>query len=527
MSRLYRTLLGIQSGPPVGTFAVTFTVKEWFLDPDNSFIDTEIAALHYMTVNIVGIESKLTNAQGQAIFNLQPGTYTWQVFDNARYLTTRQGSITVTDSSIVVDVKIYACLYKPTEVWDMINNEGYVPVATAAELDGLRNTGSRTMGSGTVFVGSYAVIALSGKNIQVATNIKVLNWGSIGTNNSPHSGTYDGNELFVQVYGDALFFAISSSLLKNIRLYVEYENTLTQSTGGLARGMSGVSIIDNCIIYGNIINHIQERTGGIIGSLTSGNCTIINSGCFVNITCSTPSCGGLVGYNQGSSISNSFYIGTINASHQFVGGIVGWNNPGEINGCFCEIIMNNNGNPPTYVMMGGIVGRNWQGGNITKCSVIGEINYTGALSRGLIGGIAGFHENTISTNIIISNCWSGVRLNCVNNEIGGLVGTNRRNIVSCYSCGEVIGVGSSVGGLSGANTGTITNCYYDTQTSGRSDTGKGLPRTTAQLQAGTASSFINPDGTIDGTQNAANAMFTGWDNNTWNFQDNTKYPKLK
>jgi hypothetical protein len=60
-----------------------------------------------------------------------------------------------------------------------------------------------------------------------------------------------------------------------------------------------------------------------------------------------------------------------------------------------------------------------------------------------------------------------------------------------------------------------------------SDTGKGLPRTTAQMKYGTASSFINSDGTTDATEDPANAMYTAWSTDIWDFLTTADYPELK
>jgi hypothetical protein len=137
----------MQGEPPLGN--VVFTVKEWFLDPEDDFIDTEIGALQGITVKIIGQTEKVTNVNGQVGFNLANGTYTYQVYEMDSQLTTVQGEITVS-GTLAVDVKLYECLYTPTEVQELIDDDSYVPVATATELNDLRNTGSRTMGAGTI-----------------------------------------------------------------------------------------------------------------------------------------------------------------------------------------------------------------------------------------------------------------------------------------------------------------------------------------------------------------------------------------
>jgi len=131
---------------------------------------------------------------------------------------------------------------------------------------------------------------------------------------------------------------------------------------------------------------------------------------------------------------------------------------------------------------------------------------------------------------VYQNCHADM-CNIIDNStaryVGGFVGRNDRPISNCYSTGAPEGI-SNLGGFCGlvSTNSSITNSYYDTQTSGQSDTGKGLPRTTAQMKAGTASSFILPDGSIDPDSLAANAMYTSWSTDIWDFKTTNDYPEL-
>jgi hypothetical protein len=96
-----------------------------------------------------------------------------------------------------------------------------------------------------------------------------------------------------------------------------------------------------------------------------------------------------------------------------------------------------------------------------------------------VGGIAGNNYGVIS-NCYFSGYVSGIPL-------GGLVGNNHGAISNCYASGQVYdydGGFSGVGGLVGINEdgGTVSSSYYNSETSGRSDTGKGEGRTTAQMR---------------------------------------------
>jgi hypothetical protein len=154
--------------PETGERLLAFSVKEWFLDPDNSFTDTEVGALDNMVVKINGVEQR-TNSLGQTFFILPDNSlYHYEVYDMVRYLTTKKGSVFLSENTLTVDVKIYACLYTPAQINTMISVDGYIPVASATELDGLRNATGRRMGQGTVHdTVSDVVTGLDKKYVQV------------------------------------------------------------------------------------------------------------------------------------------------------------------------------------------------------------------------------------------------------------------------------------------------------------------------------------------------------------------------
>ena len=144
--------------------------------------------------------------------------------------------------------------------------------------------------------------------------------------------------------------------------------------------------------------------------------------------------------------------------------------------------------------IGGLVGKNE--GTITKCSSTGSMSGDDA-----IGGLVGWNNGGT-----ITNCYSMGVING-DNYIGGFVGWNTGNVTNCYSTGLVDG-NSNEGGLIGLNSGTITNSYYDTTTASQSDTGKGDPKTTAQMKQ--------------------EATFTSWNFTTiWDIVENVSYPTLR
>ena len=141
--------------------------------------------------------------------------------------------------------------------------------------------------------------------------------------------------------------------------------------------------------------------------------------------------------------------------------------------------------------IGGIIGSG-EHTNIQECSSKGTISMEDSLDAEYvyyIGGIAGYLGGSASNT---ENSYS--RKNFENiyatgagyiDSIGGCFGyflTNNNTTKNCYSTGSIPLSGATIGGFMGNYvSGTITNCYYDSETSGQSDTGKGTPKTTAEM----------------------------------------------
>ena len=128
----------------------------------------------------------------------------------------------------------------------------------------------------------------------------------------------------------------------------------------------------------------------------------------------------------------------------------------------------------------GLIGYN-VGSTISKCYTSGSVvagNYS--------GGFVGFNLNAST----ISNSYCTASISTSGARIGGFAGWNwsTSTLEKCYSTGSVSGT-SNVGGLVGYNDGTVNNSFYNSTTSGQSDTGKGEPKNTEEMQ--TQTTFTN------------------------------------
>ena len=122
---------------------------------------------------------------------------------------------------------------------------------------------------------------------------------------------------------------------------------------------------------------------------------------------------------------------------------------------------------------------------------IGEINGTGSL-----GGIAG----TSSYGIITNSYSMGkvTRVSGTSLAFGGLVGllSTQGNIYNSYSVAEVSTGGSGLVGVNNSvSSAVVSNSFYDTNVSGRSDVGKGTPKTTSEMK--NVSIYLNKWNLVD------------------------------
>ncbi|GEM_PF-2002042 len=339
-------------------------------------------------------------------------------------------------------------------------------VATAEQLNNVRNH------LGAHFVQTQN-IDLSGYS----------NWTPIGDSAHPFTGTYNGvgrkiSNLTINEAGNhgsqlrGLFYRISeTATLENI--YLENVSIGTWYVAGSLVAQN-FGTIRNCkIVSGSIAGN--EHIGGLAGD----NCGLI-TGCYSNVSVSAEfsTAGGLVGTNYEGIIEFCYATGEVIGT-QRVGGLVAY---------FCG----------RSTELGGAINTCFASGNVSGSKEIG----------GLVGYVGG------GQNRIISNCFAtgNVDLTADGTRGGGLIGFLYGKALNCYSTGAVTGGSSDIGGLVGMyfSEGTAVNCYYDTETSGRSDTGRGIPKTTAEMMAGAPAAGI----------------FTGWDTGIWSFTPDNQYPLL-
>ena len=410
--------------------------------------------------------------------------------------------------------------YSDEEIDDLVYRHEHIPVATAEELDSIRNGTTRIYGEGTKWRGTYTG-GLDKHYVQVK-NIDLSEysgegWNPIGTyvdfdNSSPFTGTYDGGDyvitnLDVKWEGEGyqgLFGYTEGATIRNVGLIdstVTVTATIRPGIMGIPFGAGSLvggarsTTIENSYATGSVTG--AKHVGGLVGYAGSDN-TISNSYATGSVK-GTNQVGGLVGYTiwnsntglgteitnsyatgsvegvagvgglvgdvgRAAKISNSYATGSVTGSGDNVGGLAGY--------VYWSTIENSHATGPVTGggdSIGGLVGRTNIDVTISNSYATGPVtgpvdkvivDYLGGNLRAsqYVGGLVG--EANYGTKISNSYAKGSV----IGGEIvGGLVGyaeSSTTKISSSYATGSVTGSGDEVGGFVGyANSSTIENSH--------------------------------------------------------------------
>ena len=315
---------------------------------------------------------------------------------------------------------------------------------------------------------------------------------------------------------------MQGNLAKNYALGSNIDASATSTwnvSGGVAAGFNPVGNNVSSTFtgrfdgLGHVINglSINRPTTSNVGLFGYSSGSISNAGSAGGSVTGLGSVGGLVGYNNGGTLSNVYNTGGVIGFSE-VGGLVGINVvSAHISNAYST------GTVSGTTDVGGLVGVNIN-------SSLSNVYSTGPVSgSGPVGGLVGYNYSNIAGNSIIQNAYSTSAVSGFSSSyteyVGGLAGRNNTNstISNTYSTGKVSDSGSSgnVGGLVGANTGTVTASFWDTQTSAQASSAGGIGMTTAQMM--TQANFTSAT-TANGNVNPNWNFSTGW----WMSDGNTR-----
>jgi hypothetical protein len=272
---------------------------------------------------------------------------------------------------------------------------------------------------------------VAGKSFFLEADIDLTGctWTMIGTQGSPFLGSFDGGfrqitGLTMSTTGNTGFFGAAGpgATLKDIQLVDVSVTSTGNNVGGLVAESSAT--IMRSSVSGSVTSG-GGFVGGLVGYLYDDG-TITQSSSFATVVGTGEQVGGLVGTSEGS-IFRSWAVRPVTGRGE-VGGLVGQNNGGTISYSFAS-------------------------GNVTVSGVEAD-GGTGA------GGLVGANTTYGPAATIRASYATGtVTARAGFSGSGGLVGLNGANgpvIIDSYARGAVNG-GTDIGGLVGMNHGSITD----------------------------------------------------------------------
>ncbi len=377
----------------------------WLLDPDDLTVDSTAAAIIHSTLlagTNVTLQTTATTASGPG--NTNPAG-NGDIFINAPISWASSSTLTLDAyHSITVNAPISISGAGRLNLYVNDGGSGgdysFAP-GSSVNYGSTNNGGSlfiSSSGNGTNAV-SYTLLycmitAVCGNNVQgingnltgnyaLATSLDatgVAGWAPIGTNGT---GTIlnGGN-------GFAGAFEGLGNTISNL--------SINQPTGSYVApfGYSSGTIRDIGIVGGTITG--SYTFAGLLGqNATTGIVKNAYSTATVTVGTSDLYAGGLVGFNNGT-ITNAYATGAVNASTvQFVGGLVG-QNQGTINEAFASGAVSGGGD------VGGLVGVN-NGGTITNAYATGSVALTANDNAGGLVGYyfaSGTIANVYATGVV-------------------------------------------------------------------------------------------------------------------------------
>ena len=275
----------------------------------------------------------------------------------------------------------------------VVDGNGDVLITTAEGMAWLISTVNGLNGQDA---NDYEDVVIRLENdIDISGNI----WTSIGTENNPFKGIFDGQG-----------FDINGIYMNNAEEGRNY---------GLFGYINNAVIKDLVLGKGTIVGY--EECGGI--ACFADNMSLIDR-CIVKTTMEySHNSGGVVGINRDSKISNSTLMSEMfSTAETYVGGIVGQNISANadaiIENCFATSMF---GSSYSTFFAAGIAARNISEGNDYKAIIRNCYSAPISMYGELCGGIVGYN----SENSLIENSY------CKNSSDYALCGENHGEIVNC------------------------------------------------------------------------------------------------
>jgi len=362
-------------------------------------------------------------------------------------------------------------------------------------------------------------------------------------------GTYDGgghtitglsisraSNDYIGLFGYTQDATISNLGLVNVNIIGEY------AVGGLGGEFFQNTTVKNCSTSGNISG--TTYVGGLIGWVETG-CIVTGSYSNANVSASSGTYGGLIGWNDLSSIDSCYSTGNVGgtgSSNGGAGGLIGSNSSSNVSHSYTTSAVTAPGSGTSYV--GGFVGSNSQTDTVSSCSSSGTVTCSGSIIGGFFGSdVSSTTTNSFTTSMLVcdpSSNWVGgfagqisgsADSNCYSTGsltgslfVGGFAGEAISNTLvnKCYSLGRVNGSGLAGGFVGYVSSASIDSCFWNVDSSGWSTSAGGEGKSDAEMKTG--STYTNSGWDFTGIWDVNSSKNNGYPYLQWQNPGETPLP---
>lgn len=329
-------------------------------------------------------------------------------------------------------------------------------------------------------------------------------WLPIGTIVAPFTGVLDGagftiSDLYINrptTIDIGVFGYVTTGDIIDI-VFEDISVIGSQHTAGLI-GRGTAYTISNVEFSGSIQNEYVDfstaHAGGLVAYSVTGPATIENTTVRVDIKARKNGVGGLVGYANGLTVTNTHVestitkIGNLNSAARYAGFIsdIGTGTNITESSASTTIVLNSTGTGKNDI--GGFVGTMQQNSSIARSFARGSIlvqGGTGTYHGGFIGRfIQGTITNSYADVSIVSEGSAGAFM-------GATSGASAKVASSSYAIGNVTSTATSSGFIAefGGSNYQFNNVFYDVESTGQSSSLAGIGTSTALMK--TVSTFTN------------------------------------
>ncbi len=418
----------------ITTLASQGQTGKWLIDPINDYKVVANTGVNFangdITGTTLGAQLASNNIELQSSNGHNEGSGNVNISDRVEW--SANTTLTLTAAN---DVNVYSNIVASGNTAGLVINPN-------------GGTFNLQMGKSITLSGSNPSLSIAGQSYTVIN--------TLGAEGSTTAGTLQGMQGNV---AGRYALGVDINALPTSASWTNGFSPIGQDSSGFSGQFHGLGhTISNLSINASGLTSV-----GLFGKITS-DATISNVGLVGGSTTAVDAThlGGLVGLNEGGTITKSYNTGTVSTSQGTtgVGGLVGGNDSGSVSHSYAT---GNVSTGESSGAIGGLVGfstgtlsNSFAGGNVTAGANSGQ--GLGTANKG-VGGLVGYASGTVANSYATGH----VQVTGAANQVGGFIGLGKNlTLTNSYATGNVSvsGLGSHLGGFVGNGSSlTLTNAF--------------------------------------------------------------------